>query len=92
MKVKSWSIVIGGCLSVVLALSVFKYNQIQAAIAFGNSFPEPMESVELAIAKQVNWQKTVMATGEVVFAVCSVRWHGRWCVLCEAAWQVLCAL
>mgnify|MGYP000733256218 CR=1 FL=1 len=62
MKVKSWSIVIGGCLSVVLALSVFKYNQIQAAIAFGNSFPEPMESVELAIAKQVNWQKT----GEVV--------------------------
>ena len=66
MKVKSWSIVIGGCLSVVLALSVFKYNQIQAAIAFGNSFPEPMESVELAIAKQVNWQKTVMATGEVV--------------------------
>ena len=51
MKVKSWSIVLSGCASVVLALGLFKYNQIQAAIAFGASFPEPMESVELAIAK-----------------------------------------
>ncbi len=30
MKVKSWSIVIGGCLRVVLALCDFKSNQIQA--------------------------------------------------------------
>ena len=66
MKVKSWSIVVGGCISVLVILGLFKYNQIQAAIAFGASFPEPMESVELAIAKPVEWQKTVMATGEVV--------------------------
>ena len=66
MKVKSWSIVVGGCISVVVILGLFKYNQIQAAIAFGASFPEPMESVELAIAKPVEWQKTVTATGEVV--------------------------
>jgi membrane fusion protein (multidrug efflux system) len=59
MKVKSWSIFLGA--SVVLALGLFKYNQIQAAIAFGASFSESMESVELTVAKQVNWQKIVMA-------------------------------
>jgi membrane fusion protein (multidrug efflux system) len=66
MKVNSWTIVAGSCLSVLLALGVFKYNQIQAAIAFGASFPEPAESVEFAIAQPVEWQSRVTATGEVV--------------------------
>ncbi|MDG0970092.1 MAG: efflux RND transporter periplasmic adaptor subunit [Porticoccaceae bacterium] len=66
MRVNSWTIVTGSCLTVLLALGAFKYSQIQAAIAFGASFPEPAESVEYAIAQSVEWQDKVTATGEVV--------------------------
>jgi membrane fusion protein (multidrug efflux system) len=66
MQLRSWSLVIGICLLVASGLGYLKYAQIQAAIAFGKSFPEPMEAVELFIAREEIWQPTTSVTAEIV--------------------------
>lgn len=66
MKLRRWLIIGLACLCVVAALATFKVMQIKAAIAFGESFPEPVEAVELAVVEQVSWQPTVSATAEIV--------------------------
>jgi len=66
MQLRSWLIVIVACLLVASGLGYFKYVQIQAAIAFGEAFPEPMETVELFIARQEVWQPTTSVTAETV--------------------------
>jgi membrane fusion protein (multidrug efflux system) len=54
------------CLLVAGGLGYFKYQQIQAAIAFGAAFPETVESVELFIAREEIFQPTTSVTGEAV--------------------------
>jgi membrane fusion protein (multidrug efflux system) len=54
------------CLVVVGVLGFVKFNQISAAIAFGESFPEPSETVNTVIAQQSDWQPTLTIMGEVV--------------------------
>ena len=54
------------CLVVVSVLGFVKFNQIKAAIAFGESFPEPSETVHTVIAQQSDWQATLTVMGEVV--------------------------
>jgi len=66
MRIRSWSIVISVCVLVALGLGYFKYRQIQAAIAFGAAFPEPMETVEAFTARQEIWQPTTSITAEAV--------------------------
>lgn len=66
MKLRRWVIIGLACLCVVAALATFKVMQIKAAIAFGESFPEPVEAVELAVVEQVSWQPSVSATAEIV--------------------------
>jgi membrane fusion protein (multidrug efflux system) len=66
MKLRSWLPVIGGCVAITAVLAWFKVSQIQQAIAFGKSFGEPVEFVELAIAEQTLWQQSVAVTADVV--------------------------
>ena len=66
MKLRRWVIIGLACLCVVAALATFKVMQIKAAIAFGESFPEPIEAVELAVVEQVSWQPRVSVTAEIV--------------------------
>ncbi|MEH6551489.1 MAG: efflux RND transporter periplasmic adaptor subunit [Pseudomonadales bacterium] len=66
MTARSWVIVIGCCIAATFALAAIKYSQIQTAIAFGKSFPEPLETVELALAAKSIWQPEVSATAELV--------------------------
>lgn len=51
MKIRQWSVAILACLLIFLALALFKYSQITAAIAFGKSFPEPSATVESEITR-----------------------------------------
>ena len=41
-------------------------NQIKAAIAFGESFPEPSETVRSIITEQSQWQSNINVMGEIV--------------------------
>jgi membrane fusion protein (multidrug efflux system) len=54
------------CLIVVSVLGLVKFNQIKAAIAFGESFPEPSETVQVVVAEQSQWQSSLTVMGEVV--------------------------
>jgi len=54
------------CLVVVSVLGFVKFSQIKAAIAFGESFPEPSETVNTVIAEKSDWQSTLTVMGEVV--------------------------
>lgn len=54
------------CLLVVSVLGFVKFNQIKAAIAFGESFPEPSETVQSIVVKQSQWQSTLGVMGVVV--------------------------
>ncbi len=67
MKVSSrWMITGVACLVVLLGLAVFKYTQVQAMIAMGESFPEPSESVEAVQATLSSETKTVNTIGHWV--------------------------
>lgn len=66
MQIRSWSIVISVCLLVALGLGYIKYQQIQEAIAFGKAFPEPVEAVELFIAREEVFQPTTSVTAVTV--------------------------
>ena len=63
---RGWSAVIAGCCLTTLSLGLFKYQQIQAAIAFAEGYPEHSETVELAIAKATTWQDQSSVIGEVI--------------------------
>jgi membrane fusion protein (multidrug efflux system) len=54
------------CLIVVSVLGFVKFNQIKAAIAFGESFPEPSETVHSVVTQQSQWQSNLSVMGEVV--------------------------
>jgi membrane fusion protein (multidrug efflux system) len=54
------------CLVVVSVLGFVKFNQIKAAIAFGESFPEPSETVHSIITQQSMWQSNLSVMGEIV--------------------------
>ncbi len=66
MKSRSWWVVIVAIIAITAALAWFKVDQIQKAIALGESFGEPMEVVELAIVEQAQWQPLVSVTADVV--------------------------
>lgn len=63
---RGWSAVLVGCCLATLSLGLFKYQQIQAAIAFAEGYPERSETVELAIATSTTWQDQSSVIGEVV--------------------------
>ena len=65
MKSRSWLYVITACVGLTIVLAVTKGLQIKKAIEFGKAFPEPMETVELAMAIESYWQPTVSVTADV---------------------------
>jgi membrane fusion protein (multidrug efflux system) len=66
MRVWRWLWTFLFCLLVVSVLGLVKFNQIKAAIAFGESFPEPSETVQSIVVSQSQWQSTLSVMGEVV--------------------------
>jgi membrane fusion protein (multidrug efflux system) len=66
MKFRKWMPVIVGCITITVLLAWFKVDQIQKAIAQGQSFGEPMEVVELAMPEKIQWQPMVSVTADVV--------------------------
>lgn len=65
MLKKRWLAVIAICLSIFLILALVKFFQIRAAIAFGDSFPEPSETVEFEHVVYSSWQPQINISGEV---------------------------
>lgn len=66
MNARRWLITASVCVALFAALAAYKYFQIQAAIAYGQSFPEPSETVESMIAKSVDTEFFTTTIGEVV--------------------------
>ena len=65
MRTKPWIWVICFCVGLVLVLGAIKAWQIRAAIAFGESFPEPSETVQTERVEYQNWQPRMTLIGEV---------------------------
>lgn len=65
MRNRPWLVVILGCLILVLVLGFIKFTQIRAAIAFGESFPEPSETVQTATVEFSDWQPRMMVVGDI---------------------------
>ena len=66
MKWISWIVVVVVCVAVAAGLGWFKYAEIQAAIAQGEAFPEPVQAVEVYVTKSIQRQPSLAVTGEVV--------------------------
>lgn len=66
MKLRLWLLVVLACLLVTGGLGFYKYRQIQAAIAMGAAFPEPVAAVEYFIVRAELWQPVTEVTAEVV--------------------------
>lgn len=66
MSLRRWIITLGACLLLVAGLAAIKVTQIRAAIAFGESFPEPSAHVEAVIATATEVEMAVTALGEVI--------------------------
>lgn len=66
MNKRRWLITLCACALLFLALATFKYTQIKAAIAFGESFPEPSATVEAIIASPSLSDNSIHTIGEVI--------------------------
>lgn len=64
MNIKRWLISIALIFVVIASLGFVKFQQIQAAIAFGESFPEPSGSVQSAFAKIMEIENSYEVIGE----------------------------
>ena len=65
-KSRRWLITSVACLAILAGLAGYKYWQIRAAIAFGESFPEPSESVEAQTVTLTPAVTYVTTIGEIV--------------------------
>ena len=61
---RTWFTVIAICLVAAAALGWYKYQRIQAGIAFAAAFPERVEAVEAFTVLEELWQPTTRVTGE----------------------------
>jgi len=66
MKLVNWAILLLCCALVTAGLGYYKYRQIQAAIAFGASFPEAVEAVEAFTVVGDSYQARTRVTADVV--------------------------
>jgi membrane fusion protein (multidrug efflux system) len=65
LQFKRWLITLVLLFGVVAILGFIKFTQVKAAIAFGASFPESSETVEVVTANIDTWQPTLKVIGEV---------------------------
>ena len=66
MRFFSWVLVLLACLGVGGLLGLYKYNEIQAAIARGQAFPEPAQAVEIYVVEEQARTPYLTVSGEVV--------------------------
>lgn len=66
MNAKRWIITLSLCALVFAALATFKVIQIRAAIAFGESFPEPSHTVEAVKVQSTQVQSRITTIATVV--------------------------
>ena len=66
MKTRHWIIAVTACVLLFAGLAAYKVMQIRAAIAFGESFGEPSETVETVEAEMRTVQEYVSTIGEIV--------------------------
>lgn len=66
MHLWRWVVTLLFCLGTVAILGSIKFTQIQAAIAFGASFPEPSETVQVEKVAWSKWQPTLNVNGEAI--------------------------
>lgn len=64
-KARSWAIAGVASFALVGGLAFTKYNQVMAAIAYGESFPEPAEAVIVATAETVSRAPVATAIGQL---------------------------
>ena len=62
----AWSVVIIAIAAIAGGLGLYKYNEIQKAVAASAASPEPMESVVSVRAREGQWSVTTRAIGTVV--------------------------
>ena len=62
---RPWLTVILVCLVLFIGLALIKFFQIRAAIAFGESFPEPSETVHAQSVAFSEWHQQVTVVGEI---------------------------
>tara|TARA_R110002153_G_scaffold18020_3_gene62802 strand:+ start:1956 stop:3128 length:1173 start_codon:yes stop_codon:yes gene_type:complete len=65
MQFRPWIAAIIFCIVTFLLLAYVKFTQVSAAIAFGESFPEPSETVFPLTVTTSDWQDTLDVMGEV---------------------------
>ncbi len=66
MRMRRWSLVLAVCLLVLAVLAGIKFQQIRAAIALGESFPEASATVEALTLEQSVAASHVDTIGEIV--------------------------
>ncbi|MCH2055094.1 MAG: efflux RND transporter periplasmic adaptor subunit [Thalassotalea sp.] len=66
MHIKRWSIALFIITITIGGLGFFKFQQIQAAIAMAEAFPEPSAAVNTHIAKVSEFQDSYQVTGQIV--------------------------
>jgi membrane fusion protein (multidrug efflux system) len=66
MRWRAWLVTFVFCILVIGSLGFIKFNQVMAAIAFGNSFPEPSETVLSEVVATSTWQPELSLTGSVI--------------------------
>jgi membrane fusion protein (multidrug efflux system) len=66
MRWRAWLFTFVFIFSVIGLLGFVKFNQVMAAIAFGNSFPEPSETVKVQALSESTWQPTLDLAGSVL--------------------------
>ena len=65
MSIKPWLTAISITLVLIASLGFVKFSQIQAAIAFGESFPEPSATVNSSVAVSTVHTETFTAIGSI---------------------------
>jgi membrane fusion protein (multidrug efflux system) len=65
MRYRAWLAALGFCIVTFSLLGYIKFTQVSAAIAFGESFPEPSETVVAHNATLSQWQAQLQVLGEV---------------------------
>ncbi|PCK05161.1 MAG: efflux transporter periplasmic adaptor subunit [Alteromonadaceae bacterium] len=65
MNLRRWSIAVTIVVTSIGCLAFIKFQQVQAAIAFGESFPEPSATVETLLTQSSNYQPTYQVTGQI---------------------------
>ena len=62
----AWLIVVVTIAGIVAGLGLYKHREIQAGMAAGAAFPEPVEAVASVVAREGTWSATTRAIGTVV--------------------------